>query len=159
LEASYKAGEIVGGPSPVFRLKRAIFSFVFRSKKAQISIYISFDCKKFRGFRWFRNEIRENSQKYPAPPRGIKERKHDGKVKNGASRITEAQMRFKARFSLRKVFLSTCPSNLHFIHALLHKQGRAYEIYARCFYNFETGPEGPEVENFARNFSCGSKRN
>jgi len=73
---------------PVFRLKRAKFRFVFRSKKAQISLYISFGYKKFREFRWFRNEIRDNSQKYPAPSRGIKYKGHEGKVENGASRIT-----------------------------------------------------------------------
>jgi len=57
-------------PWPVFRLKRTKFRFVFRSKKAQISLYISFDYKKNREFRWFRNEIREISHKCPAPSPG-----------------------------------------------------------------------------------------
>ena len=94
-----------GWPWPVFRLERAKLHFVFRSKKAQNSLYITFGYKIFRELRWFRNEIRENSQKYPASPPGDLKKGHEGKVENGASHITETQVRFKARFSLRKLFL------------------------------------------------------
>jgi len=38
-------------PWPVFRLKWTKFRFVFRSKKAQISLLISFHKKKIRTFR------------------------------------------------------------------------------------------------------------
>jgi hypothetical protein len=97
-----------GWPWPVFRLERAKLHFVFRSKKAQNSLYITFGYKIFRELRWFRNEIRENSQKYPASPPGDLKKGHEGKVENGASRITKTQVRFKrpkAR-NLREVFIN-----------------------------------------------------
>jgi hypothetical protein len=54
---------------------------------------------------------------------------HVGKVENEASRITETQVRFKARFSLIFFWF---PNNLHFIHVLLQKQDQTHEINARC---------------------------
>jgi len=50
-EEKTKKKAALAWPWPVFRLKWAKFRFAFRSKKAQISLLISFYVKKNRTFR------------------------------------------------------------------------------------------------------------
>jgi len=71
----------------------------------------------------------------------------EDKVENRASRIIETQMRFKARFSFRKVFLINISEYAPF--------------YSRIVAKTKPNPRNLREmsTNFARDFSCGSKRN
>jgi hypothetical protein len=57
---------------PVFPLKRAKFRVVFCAKKAQISLYISFDYKNFVNFGGSATKFTQISRNIQHPPGGLK---------------------------------------------------------------------------------------
>jgi len=88
---------------------------VLRSQKAQNWLFISFHYKIFREYRWFRTEVRENSQKH-----------------SNYRDLLGAIATYSAVFIQNSSLLWIFPSDLHFLHVLLQKQGQTHEIYARC---------------------------